>query len=304
MQDDQCTKETLIGPQSDGTYHTPYAVTVYYNSACLFEVACAMFVRGCQKVPITDTSQLDGAADSAEHPSARVILFDSRHKPEQFFHRGFCSITVIGNNTWKDAEGDITRLCLTDFIDSLRLTLAQRWVLDHFALLLFPDYQPCSTEVTLAAAKSLGLAVRCMAVENNLETQMVRLISGDVFENVQCVIYKGRGIRCAQDIMIRNLVETGVRTHASRDAQTVDCLWIPSTSLDRAAQSYALTQAHIVCTYRPTAHDVGITLVHKDDASHWDIGLGEPISAEKSDAICIKRYKLSHSAFAEILSRE
>lgn len=288
------------GQQQDGTYITPYSATIYYNPNCLFEVGCAMFVRGCQKIPMVQGAALDNAADSAEHPSARVILFDSGHKPEQFHRRGFQSITVLGPNTWKDTEGDIVRLCLTEFIDSLHLTLAQRWVLDHFALLLFPDYQPCSVEITQTAAKSLGLVLRCMAADNNLETQVAQLVNGDVFENVHDAICKGKGIRCAQDIMARNLVETGIH------CKTTNSLWIPSTSLDRAVWAIGLTNADIVCTYRYTANGL-VTLAYTHKLNHevdwkamFDIK-GKFVSSETSGMIYTMYYELEYQNFAELL---
>jgi hypothetical protein len=201
-----------FGAQEDGSYISPYAATIYYSEASLFETLCATYYPRAQGVPMPVDAVLDRSAEAAEYVTETVILFGEKYTApilQQFKERGFKNIIVLGAG---EPDEGIQLVGPAAFLALMPFNGIQMFVAEYVMKSTFGSYVPVCGEVTADAGRALCTTINAHRTLDPKETyarQLAALAGFDGFELIEKYIQTGAGINMGRAICAQSLIDNG-----------------------------------------------------------------------------------------------
>ncbi len=229
--------EITYGPLGDGTYITPYRVTVFYHSDSVFETAIAALSARSQIIPIADhIADYSKAVELYEHPTAEILIFGAAFTREdilKFFDRYADTVRIFVYNDMQKrqyynentADQNTTTfhprvVCFG--IDELykhvllSVSPAVIYLLEYLSCATFPQYKSITNDPDITAATGRDL-IRGLELENSghsglstLCTNIISLCEGiDSFDKIAQMIASGRTIQKMHEARANEYLERG-----------------------------------------------------------------------------------------------
>lgn len=235
MQADQDTiiDSAKLGPNIDGTYITPYQVTIFYHPTSLFESAVAAVSAQAQSIPLSAEINPARAIELCEHPSPEALIFGTEFSREEIMlllNRGFKIVHIFGDDDdgkYDEAGDDLLRGRTHKIFDERVVTFSANEIYDHlvldgFATLYvlehilhhtFAQYVGVVDDVDSAAGKYFIYRLNMLAQVRALSPQQIlrRLCSSiKGIEETKLMVVEGRALFEHRESVANEQLEGGI----------------------------------------------------------------------------------------------
>ncbi len=219
------------GLMPDGSYSTPFDVTVVYDPNSLFESAIAGFAYRAQLCPLGDAVDYGVVADSVEFLTPNVFIFGTKFEPHHlasFYARGFTTIHIFPYQpiTKYDGLPSVYLVTLPNLYSHINIESSiGLHTIEHICCAKF-NFQSSFVTDAIEGGRYLARAISKPYVDTFIKMNSVK--GWNILEEL---IAEGKYVGIAREKMVNNLIDTAeiVKCNGVDESSSHTIILVPNT---------------------------------------------------------------------------